>query len=86
MCHISSFIAFLKHHNTPIYNLQQILLYTAAPYSLNINDKTADISSDYNTCKENKTLKVKNTEISVKGNDTGCTDKCHRKFNLSEKI
>ena len=29
---------------------------------------------------------VTNTEISVKGNDTGCTDKCHRKFNLSEKI
>jgi len=90
MCHISSFIAFLKHHNTPIYNLQLILLYTAAfaasPYSLNINGKAADISGDYNTYKENKTIKVKNTEISVKGNDTGCTDKYHRKFNLSEKI
>lgn len=30
---------------------------------------TADISGDYNTYKENKTIKVKNTEISVKGND-----------------
>ena len=93
MCHISSFIVFLEHHNTPIYNLQQILLYTAAcaasPYSPNINGKTAavrfadgedtitfrkakgraDISGDYNTYKENKTIKVKNTENSVKGND-----------------
>ena len=90
MCHISSFIVFLKHHNTPIYNLQQILLYTAAfaasPYSLNINGKTAavrfadgedtltfrkakgtaEISGDYNTYKENKTIKVKNIKERLK--------------------
>lgn len=30
---------------------------------------TDDISGDYNTYKENKTINVKNTEISVKGND-----------------